>query len=471
MNPPPSDMKEQLAPIAARLREGVSVVRPVTQVTLRLRAGKGPDRFTETVKQVLHWMSRRAGRKLPDAAWQGKSFELTDIGTQRTGAIALPEHQFWAARLDDSDKTVPLRTWVTEIGVGMDSSGDTLFGVRLICVTRGADEPFQRTVPGFVHTVLDSGPAELDGVPLSRQPPLVSTAAEVDHLVALLESTGRQADVLVFALPERSVDPSEAALSAKSVHEATLGAAHVYVLTGPASFLLTDRVGRELSVFRRAVRTYRPGFRAWVDEPSRHPLALPDRIASWVGKGSEDFERWLVNQALGNLAHAPGREERLPSFNTVRQLAAQLERERLTEAGGTDTELIRLLGQDNEQLRKDVQEQKEEYDGLPLAADKEREDAVQKANAAKAQALERLHRIRLLEKRIAKSAGQQATPIPETLDDFETWCKEHLAGSVEVANRAYQGVRKSEFHDPQFIYRTLLLLRDQYVPMRIEGTP
>lgn len=470
MNPPRQDMKEQRAPIAAKLREGLSVVRPVSQVTLRLRAVKGHDRFTESIKHILRWMNRRAGRSLPDAAWQGQSFELTDIGAQRTAAIALPEHQFWAARLDDADKTVPLRTWVTEIGVCMDTNGDTLFGARLICVIRGTDGPFQRTVPGFVRAIMSDGPAEVDDVPLTRDVPLISTAAEVDQLVALLESPNRQADVLVFALPDGSSNPSDAAASANSVHDTTLGAAHVYVLTGPASFLLTDRVGRELSVFRKAVRTYRPGFRAWVDEPSRHPLALPDRVASWAKRAPGEFEKWLVNQSLGNSAHAPGREERLPSFNTVRQLAAQLERERRRKAGGTDAELIQLFEHDNEQLRRDLQEQKEQYDGLLLTADAEREAAIQEANAAKAQALERLHRIRQLEKKFADSAAQQATPIPDTLENFETWCKEHLAGSVEIANRAYQGIRKSEFHDPQFIYRALLLLRDHYVPMRIEGT-
>lgn len=471
MNRESQNMKEQLAPIAARLREGLSVIRPVSQVTLRLRPAKGHDRFTETIKHILRWMNRRAGRNLPDDAWQGKSFELTDIGAQRTAAIALPERQYWAARLDDADKTVPLRTWVTEIGIGMDANADVLFGARLVCVTRGADEPFQRTVPGFLRAILNDGPANLDGVLLSREAPLISSAADVEQLVALLENPSRQADVLVFALPDGSANPSDAAASVKSVHDGTLGAAHVFVLSGPASFLLTDLVGRELSVFRRAVRTYRPGFRAWVDEPSRHPLALPERIANWSESGPAAFEKWLVNQALGNSAYAPGREEHLPGFNTVRQLAAQLERERFKKTGGTDADLIRLFEQDNEQLRKDIQEQKEQYDGLLLAAETEREAALQEANAAKAQAIERLHRIRQMEKKLTESTTQQATPIPETLDVFEAWCKEHLAGSIELANRAYQGVRKSDFHDPTFLYRALLLLRDHYVPMRVEGTP
>lgn len=466
------DIKEQLAPIAEKLREGLSSIRPVSQVSLRLRAENGHDRFTPTIKHILKWMSRRAGRTLPDAAWQGKSFELTDIGAQRAAAIALSDPQYWTARLDDADKNVPLRTWVTEVGIGMDNNGDVLFGARLICVTRGIDEPFQRSVPGFTKAILKDGPVELDGIPLLQEgAPLISTVAEVEELVALLEKPTRQSDVIVLALPEGSTNPSETAASVSAICEGTLGAAHVFVLSGPASYHFTDLVGRELSVFRRAIRTYRPGFKAWTDEPSRHPIALPERIANWADIGPTDFEQWLVNQTLGNSAHAPGREERLPNFNTIRQLAARTEREALKSSGGNDTDLLRLFEQDNDQLRTELLEQKSQYDGLLMAAESERENALQEANSARAQALERLHRIRQLEKKLSEIAAQDVTPIPDTLDEFESWCKEYLSGSVELANRAYQGVRKSEFHDPKFLYQALLLLRDRYVPMRLEGTP
>ena len=458
-------------PFAAKLREGRSVIRPVSQVSLRVKQVSGHDRFAETVTDILRWMNRRAGRELPEEAWKGRSFELSDIGAQRTAAVALPEPNYWAARLDDADKKVPLRTWVTEIGVGVDLSGDVLFGARLICASRGIDEPFDRSIPGFVQAILNAGPAELDGIIVRNEPRVLSSAADVSDLVQLLESPTRQSDVIVFALPEGSDNPTETAASATSVLKQTLGAVHVFVLTGPASFHLTDRVGRELSVFRQAIRTYRPGFRRWTDEPFNHPLALPHRIATWADQSPVAFEQWLINQTLGNSAHASDREQRLPGFNAVRQLASQLDRERIRKSGGSDAELRKLYEQDNEQLRKDLAEQKEQYDGLLLAADTEREAAAQEANAAKSQAMERLHRIRLLEKKLAESSTRQDTPIPDTLDSFEDWCKEYLGGSVELVNRAFQGARKSEYHDPTFLYRALLLLRDHYVPMRIEGTP
>lgn len=459
-----------MTPISAKLREGRSIIRPVSQVTLRLKPVPGQDRFATTVDDILRWINRRAGRDLPAAAWQRQSFELSDIGAQRTAGVALQEPKYWAARLDDADKTIPLRTWVTEIGVGIDPSGDILFGARLVCATRGPDEAFERSIPGFVRAIISSGPAELDGILLCREPRVLSSDGDVADLVALLEDQERQSDVIVFALPEGSNDPAESAASARDVHSRLLGVAHVFVITAQASFALTDSVGRELSVFRQAVRTYRPGFRAWIDQPSNHPFAQSSRIASWDGQGPASFERWLVNQSLASSVSGAQREERLPAFNTVRQIGAQAVRSKLKDAGGSDAELVKLYEQDNEQLRRELKEQKEQYDGLLSTADVEREVAVNAANAAKAQALERLHRVRVLEDRLAQGTASTSTPIPETLDTFEEWCREYLVGAVEIANRAYQGVRKSEYHDPSYIYRALLLLRDHYVPMRVDAT-
>lgn len=471
MTPAGKDLREQLSPIAVKLREGRSIIRPVSQVTVTLKSIPGKDRFNLTVDSILRWMNRRAGRALPDEAWNRTSFDLADVGAQRTAAVAIPAPRYWAARLDDADKAVPMRTWVTEIGVGAGAGSDTLFGVRLICASRGPDEPFSRTVPGFVREVLEAGLAELDGLPAQRDPRLIAAEADVLLLLELLESSVRQSDVIVVALPEDSVDPAGAAVSARDLQIRLFGVSHVFVVTGPASFLLTRRVGKELSVFRGAVRTYRPGFRAWLAEPFAHPLALPQRIETWQDEGAKAFESWVVETALLASVRRGDREERLPSFNTVRQLAAQVERTKVKAAGGTDAEMLALYEQDNEQLRRELQEQKEIHDGILAAADAERAAAVDDADLARAQARERAHRIRMLERLLAEgSAASAEVALPATLDDFEEWCKEHLSGSVELMGRAYQGVRKSDFHDPSLIYRALLVLRDYYVPMRVEGT-
>jgi hypothetical protein len=465
-----SGVEPALSPIASRIRDGQTIIRPVSQVILRLKPVAGVDRFEATIKASLQWLKNRAGRRLPENAWERRSFELTDIGAQRVGAISLDDPRYWAARLDDACKEVPLRTWVTEIGVGVADDGDILFGTRLICAARGNDVPYQRTIPGFVKQILSKGPAELDGREVQKLPRLVSTQDEVDELLELLESLGRLSDVVVVALPEWSSSAHDAEVNVETLARELHGVAHVYVLTGPASFMLTDKVGRELSVFRSAVRIYRPRFTSWIDQSSNHPLLRPDRIRSWNGGTALDFSRWLVESLLARTVQGLSREERLPAFNTVRQLAAQAERRTLKSQGATESEMLKLFEQDNENLERTLKEQKDLYDGLLAAADRDRATAEGDANAARARSLELRHRVRLLEKEIAAAGSRPATPIPDTLDVLGDWCQEHLVGTVDVTNRALQAARKSDFVDIPFIYKSLLLLRDHYVPMRVEGT-
>jgi len=462
-------IREQLSPVSMALRESRSLVQPVSQVTLRLKPGAQGDRFHETVRNILQWINNRAGKKLPDEAWGIKSFELTDVGAQHTAAISITDPLYWAARLDDADKNVARRTWITEIGVGLDSNRDVIFGTRLICVARGDNPVFEPSVPGFVKSILSAGPCEMDGQTVDGKPRMVSTEDDADWLVRLLEQKNRIGDVIVLSNQEDDGATPETIINATRLAQKLQGIAHVVVLSSAGSFALTNLVGKELSVFRQAIRTYRPGFRAWLDDPARHPLAIPARILAREG-GVAGFEAELCARAITNSAYAPGREDRLPPFTSVRQIAAKLERDAARRGGASDAELLRLYEEENSKLVADIQEQKELSDQLLEEAERERDRASERADEAVAQAMLARGRVRRLEERLAAVVGEaDETPIPEDMSDFEDWCKEHLAGSVIMSNRAYQGAKKSEFHDPSLIYKALLILRDRYVPMRIYG--
>ena len=398
---------------------------------------------------------------------------MTEVGSQRLAAVAMAEPRIWALRLDDADKSVPLRTWVTEVGVGESPDGQVLFAVRLICTTRGEDPPFERTVPGFVKHVIDSGPAFLDGRAVGAPPLLIHDEESADALVDFLESPSRRAPVVVFALPEKSEDPTETVVPIGDFVTRTTACAHACVLTGPASFHLTDRLGRDLSLFKRAVRTYLPGFKRWRDQPYRHPLWLPDRIAAWPDGGPTRFLAYLIDHTLALTVQSPDREEELPSFTTIRQAAARSEQDRAKRENRSDKELLDLALEVNQRLEADSRETKEKYAGLIDELERRRDEAEQQAQEARAQNFALRERIRALERKaVANANAAQAQPaIPATLDDFQTWCHENLSGVVELHNRAYQGVKKSVFNDPALIYKALLLLRDRYVPMRQSSDP
>ena len=292
-------LAEQLAPVAVRLRGSYSVVRPVSQVTLELRREHSADVFVIARDAVINWVRLRAGRPLPPQASKGEAFELEDVGSQRTAAVSIDQPRYWAVRLDDSDKEVAQRSWVTEVGIAERTDNTVVLGVRLLCVTRGEDSPFKPSIPRFVRTIIERcANVFLEGRKLDLVPWPIQSEEDVETLVALIENQSRRLDVIVCALPEGSEDPATATVDVCQLHMGTLGAAHVAVITGPASFHLSDRVGKEFSVFRGAVRTYRSGFNIAQDEPFRHPLSLSNRIIEWPGGGRATYEHFLIGQTL-----------------------------------------------------------------------------------------------------------------------------------------------------------------------------
>jgi hypothetical protein len=463
-------LADALAPVANQLRLREALVQPVSQVLLRVRKQDGISVFDETRNAVLRWLDNRAGSRLPNNAWEGDSFELEEVGAQRTAAVTVSDPHYWAARLDDADRYVPQRVWTTEIGIGEHARGTVLVGARLFCSTRGDLVPFNRSVPGFIRQIVEGQPAELDGHSISTRPRVIATEEDVDDLVGLLISPVRTCDVIVFSLPERSTDPLETAASASEVALRTIGGAHVTILTGPASYMLTDRVGKEFSVFHQGVRTYRPGFNPNQDEPFSHPLALPSRIAAWPDDGARAYERFLVAQALARTVSRSDIENKLPSFAAVRRVAAQIRISAAQDGGSSTSDLLKLAEEENERLRKALDEEKDTSDGLLKVAEDERSRMEAEADQLRANNRHLRCRIQQLEEQSRSNGGTYSDiDVPSTLGNFEDWCTRHLAGSVEMHNRAFQGIKRSEFAQVPLIYKSLLMLRDYYVPMRRNG--
>ena len=446
-----------------------SVVRPVSQIVFKLQPDGEQSVLEKSRDIILRWMSRRAGPPLPQDAWSGRSFALDDIGAQHTEAISIDTPRYWAARLDDGDRTVAQRVWSTEIALGENKDGSVIFGSRLQCVTRGTDAPFDSSIPSFVRNVVVEQRALLDGRRVSVDPWIIESDTDVNDLVDLLVDPNRRCSVYVFSLPEQSSNINEVAASASDVAKYTVGAAHVAIITGLASFALSDLVGKEFSVFMQAVRTYRPGFNTATDDVFRHPLALPHRIFNWRSVGATEFERMLIGEALRQSVAGRDAEHHFPPFSEVRRVASELQRQAEREAGSTDAELLALTEEEIERLNGALKSEREDSESLIELAEEDRVQAVEDAQRLRSQNMFLRQRIESLEGDLVESGGAVKPNIPSNLEDFETWCHEILAGTVQLHNRALQGAKKSKYEDSELIYRALLLLRDYYVPMRREG--
>jgi len=60
-------------------------------------------------------------------------------------------------------------------------------------------------------------------------------------------------------------------------------------------------------------------------------------------------------------------------------------------------------------------------------------------------------------------------PIYDSLENLEDWCQRQLNGKVLIHARAIQAAKKSRFVDVPLIYRSLLLLGNEYRNMKMEG--
>ena len=410
-------------------------------------------------------MNHLAAGRLPKEAWEGRGFSLDDIGAQRAEAIVIDSHQLWATRLDNPDKTTPQRVWTTEVAIAALDGGVSLFGMRLLCSELGAEIGFPRSVPGLVRKVVSKGQAFLTDLPLSSDPWVVAPD-EVELLVALLTNPRRHVDVVVFSLPHGSKDPEEALASPQLVAQRAIGTVHVVVLTGDASFGLSDRVGREFSVFRQAVRTYRPGFNPDRDDPYAHPLALPQVVTDWNERTGSAFESFLVQQALRQSVRGSDLDDRLPPFKEIRQHANRIRREKERREASTDRELLEIALDEVEELKNRIQKDSEESEDLIEIAEREKSEAVQEAHQLRALNTHLQTRIQYLQSSTQSGTDTNAEPdVPSSLDELKDWAETMLAGDVVLHNRALRGAKRSEYKDPVLVYRSLLL-RDYYVPMR-----
>ena len=151
-------------------------------------------------------------------------------------------------------------------------------------------------VPGIVRWLARSPGLTDYGWRLLPAPWIIQNEEGVEGLIHLLGSRRRTRPVFAIGLGPRETNPESAPLDLWDLAHRTVGLAHVAVLTGPMTYALTDRVGRQYSVFGNAVRTYRPGC-VIGNRAAEHPMALPETVRRWRAGGPHDFAVFLTREA------------------------------------------------------------------------------------------------------------------------------------------------------------------------------
>ena len=441
------------------------IIRPVSQVHCSLATHDREETWALALSEILKWLSIKASGPLPEEAWQGRSFDVEQIGAQPTAAVRLTprrEIDYWAAKNEDADSDVPNRSWITEIGLARINR-QIRFGARLTCVTRGFDSPFTPSVPGLVRKLAKTVGLMDYGQPILDAPRYIEDRSSAENLAQLLQDKRRTRPVFAISSLETGT-----LINATYLAGQCCGVGHVAVLSSAASSALTDLLGREYSVFRGAVRTYRGGFDPEEDQPSDHPVCRAERIRDWPNGGPVSFAGLLVAEAIRGTVARPDLERDLPSFSTVRQVWLEDEQKKTHGNGATATSEVEIANRRIEELQARLEEQKSTFDGLLEEADRDLRQIDTERNEIGEQQRALRTRVEHLQAALESRQAPETRP-PSSFEQIDDWATKILAGRVVLLNRAKRALKKAKFEDVGLVYKSLLLLHDYYVPMRIRG--
>ena len=434
----------------------------VSQAALTIATRNGQRDFEAIRTLLLDWLRKKVGADLPAAMARGETDALDQVDVPRTETVLLADPLFWAFRRDDPDLSYPQRTWVTEASLSF-VDGKLHVGYRLHLVNRGEPAPFQRSVPRFMREIARNYTTCLDGVETDLTATPVEWDDEVGALVRLLDDAARKVPVIAVSSDLDDNGQEQTLLDADKLASAVFGTAHVRALSWKASLALTERVGKRLSVYRGAVRLWRPGTRIEESDPYDHPLFLAERIGD---DGPQVVFRTIVDGTLRVSAARRDAEKLAPPFAEARRAAVAPGREQAARAASSAQDLLALYEVDNKELTNLVAELKADHAEFVELADAELNQVCSERDAARTEIANLRSRLAYLEHRRFDQPRAASVPIPDDFGELEAWVTEHLDSTVHVLPRALRAARKSPYENPSLAYRALLLLRDAYVPMR-----
>lgn len=406
---------------------------------------------SEARTRILDWARGKWPGLVPPHSYEGKAFEHDQAGL-RIAASSNADGTLWAFRSEHLDSHES-RTWVTEAVVA-DLGPVDAFGARNSCSTL-TGEAVPCSSPRFLRDLVAQHSLVDAQFSVAAIPHFVSDAGAFERFEHVLLSYDRVLPVVVVTELQHggnyAIDPAKLARD-------TQGLAHVFCLPPAMTFGLSDLVGKALSVFHGAVRTYYAGFSA-ASDPWRHHLVMPLRIAEWddeTGTGPAAFEQFLSRQLHLLSVNTPAKIEQLPSYFSIRRAL-------LDKPNKTTDEEIQSLHLEIEVARTREQEWQ------ALADDR---DAEARANEEENWRL-RAQNVVLGDelKTLRKARGQVAIPIPDSYDELPRWVDSYFADRVFLHSRAVRALKDAAFENVPLVYETIKLLAEAYWSMRVNEDP
>ena len=254
-------------------------------------------------EQILDWANEGLDKSLPQHAWDLRPFKHYSKGNSVLCVRLVDGDRYiWALcdeRVDDSGAR---SVCSTEFVIERLAGERTNLTVRQVAdgYSRYGGLPLRK--PSILSRINDSLGLYTLWDRFSDEPWVVTSKEQCWDLISLLEDSTRKWPVYVLTVPEESADYLEPILDPVPLARATMGLARVVVLPHDFTWELTNRFGKERSVYRGAVRCYLPGFNERADL-FRHKLILPRSMEDSRGRQSvtEDLQRIAAAESLEQL--------------------------------------------------------------------------------------------------------------------------------------------------------------------------
>ena len=469
LHSPPPDPVDGL-PFAQRPRLSWRL-DPIVAVVGRLAR---PDSFSEAHAIALKWLR---GRGLQPPRESGQDFEIQATRGHTATAVSLPERGVWALKAETADPELSGRRWRVEM-VLVDTTPTPAVSITLTASSpAGAPEP-PTSIPRLV-TDLSQKIGLIDthhGVLFGEGPLRVDDADGLESVLALLAEPNRTRPVLVLSTYRKDGQLKQI-LDPDGTSAKLAGLAQVVVLSRDMVWPFNEVVGRDFAVRGASMRLYRPGFSP-EDDPGRHPYWSPIELVAqgWTLRQLSDE---LLREAAYLSLRALEREDAILAFDRVREMvlerrieearqkalqsaiqrADQSDSAWLKEQLESETSLRVYVEQKNSKLQQELSQEKQKNQQILDERD---------LLSGKVRYLE--SRVQQLQTQARESRVQVEPEYPDTWDDLDDWCYEHLAGRVILTPKAVRSAKDSSFADIPFVYRVLWCLAEHYVPGRRNGS-
>lgn len=405
--------------------------------------------------EILRWVHRAVGLPRLDYVDVTREFENNDRPGVKFG-VAMSENA-WVARVEHADHGVHDRYWTTEVCV-VEAADGAMLGVRNLC-TSGPDvvEEVPISTPNFIKFFAKRiGLLDAD-VEMTQEAWRIQDEDDLGDLYELVASPERFLPIVLVTEPYR--------IGVDEFARRAIGVAHVVALPDNLSRAWADLIGKEMTAYLGAIRTYNPDVDLRNGSPFDHPMMLGGKVASFVGPdgatGGDAFAEWLLRKAYRVGCARILRDKRFPRFAEVR--GARLDAQRRSAGKDADAAvLVAVAEQEVEQFKRRATEA-EQLENEALRENKVREEETREARA---QNLSMQMRVESLLAALQATGRNEEIVVPNDLKALKHWAEEYLSGRVFLLPRAYNQAKDSEYESPDDIYHALLWLAHYYWPAK-----